>query len=496
MKAILLARVSSEEQENTQSIPAQVDRLQDYAKRKGFTQVETHQITESSTKDTRRKFEKIIETIKHSKEPIALVVETIDRLQRGFRESILLNEYLKAGKLELHFLRENLVMSKDSNSSEHLRWDMGVMFAKNYVMQLSDNVKRSFERKIASKEWLRESPIGYINERDENDKSQIYPDPERAHFIVRLFELYAAGNHSMITLVKEAKDMGLRSKTGKILGTSAIETILKNPFYYGYMRIKGQIYPHRYEPLISKELFDKAKAVREGWHKKPCKYQAIPFAFRGIIQCKVCGSTVTGEIKKGKYTYYHCGKRECEKHSVFVKEADLFSEVEKVFKKLGKLPQHVIDDVIEGLKTASKATTHFHLASMQSLQDEYSRIEKRKSSLYDDKLDGSITRDFYDKKFKEYTEKEADLLQQMKEHQQANTNCAMTASLLLDLAKRAWDIFKSSETPEKRALINFVLQNCILDDKKLEYNLKDPFATIVKYANHPVWQAQKESNPR
>lgn len=78
----------------------------------------------------------------------------------------------------------------------------------------------------------------------------------------------------------------------------------------------------------------------------------------------------------------------------------------------------------------------------------------------------------------------------MKEHQQANTNCAMTASLLLDLAKRAWDIFKSSETPEKRALINFVLQNCILDDKKLEYNLKDPFATIVKYANHPVWQGQ------
>lgn len=66
----------------------------------------------------------------------------------------------------------------------------------------------------------------------------------------------------------------------------------------------------------------------------------------------------------------------------------------------------------------------------------------------------------------------------MKEHQQANTNCAMTASLLLDLAKRA--------------LINFVLQNCILDDKKLEYNLKDPFATIVKYANHPVWQASVE----
>lgn len=312
MKAILLARVSSEEQEDTHSIPAQVERLQEYAKRKGFAQTENHQITESSTKDSRKKFEKIIETIKQSKEPVALIVETIDRLQRGFRESILLNEYLKAGKLELHFLRENLVVNKDSNSSEHLRWDMGVMFAKNYVMQLSDNVRRSFERKIQNGEWLGESPLGYTNERDENNKSQIHPDPDRAHIIIKIFELYSTGNHSMITLAKEVKSMGLKSKKGKTLGVSAIETILKNPFYYGYMRVKGQLYPHKYEPLVPKELFDKCSAVRESWHKKPCKYQAIPFAFRGIIQCKLCGSTVTGEIKKNKYTYYHCGKRNCE----------------------------------------------------------------------------------------------------------------------------------------------------------------------------------------
>ena len=496
MKAILLARVSGQEQEDTHSIPAQVERLQSYAKKNGFTDVEIHQIVESSTKDTRKKFDKLIEAIRQSKEPTALIVETVDRLQRGFRESILLNEFLKAGKLELHFLRESLVLNKDSNSSDHLRWDMGVMFAKNYVMQLSDNVKRSVDRKIASKEWSGQAPIGYLNERDINDKSNIFPDPARAHFIVRLFELYSTGNHSMITLAKEAKDMGLRSRNDKIIGVSTIESILKNPFYYGYMKVKGQLYPHKYEPLILKELFDKCQEVREGWHKKPCKYQAIPFALRGIMKCKVCGSVITGEIKKGKYIYYHCGKRDCERHGIFVKQADIFKEVEKVFKKLNKMPQHVIDDVIEGLKTASKAMTHFHLASMQGLQDEYKRVVERKSKLYDDKLDKSITPDFYDMKFKEYTDKESDLLQQMKEHHQANTNCAMTASLLLDLAKRAWEIFKSSETLEKRALINFVLQNCVLDNKKLEYDLKDPFATIVKYSNLPVWYPGQESNLR
>ncbi len=36
MKAILLARVSSKEQEEGQSIPAQERRLREYAERKGF----------------------------------------------------------------------------------------------------------------------------------------------------------------------------------------------------------------------------------------------------------------------------------------------------------------------------------------------------------------------------------------------------------------------------------------------------------------------------
>ncbi len=63
MKAILLARVSSKEQEDGQSIPAQIRRLTEYAGRLGVTIEHTFQITESSTKETRKEFEKIIKLI-------------------------------------------------------------------------------------------------------------------------------------------------------------------------------------------------------------------------------------------------------------------------------------------------------------------------------------------------------------------------------------------------------------------------------------------------
>ena len=80
MKAIILARISSKEQEEGQSIPSQVRRLTEYALRKDFQISHTFQITESSTKETRKQFDQIIAYVKNAKEPIALITDTVDRL--------------------------------------------------------------------------------------------------------------------------------------------------------------------------------------------------------------------------------------------------------------------------------------------------------------------------------------------------------------------------------------------------------------------------------
>lgn len=116
MKAIILARVSSKEQEEGQSIPSQVRRLTEYALKRNLQVENTFQITESSTKETRKQFDQILSFIKKSKQPIALITDTVDRLQRSFRETPLLDEMRKLGKLELHFLREGLIINKDSTA--------------------------------------------------------------------------------------------------------------------------------------------------------------------------------------------------------------------------------------------------------------------------------------------------------------------------------------------------------------------------------------------
>lgn len=495
MKAIILARVSSEEQEDNHSIPAQVRSLTDYAKVQNLEVHEIHEITESSSTDTRKKFDKIIETITASKEPVALIADTIDRVQRSFRESIVLGDLLKAGKLILHFRRENLVLDKDSNSADLLRWDMGVMFARSYVLQLSDNVKRGNLGKIESGEWTGKAPIGYLNITLEDEKKWIVIDPERGHFVKKIFELYAQGNCSMAMIADEMKKQGLRTLKDKPVNKSTVDLIIRNPFYCGRMLFKGKEYPHKYESLIDEQLFDRVQHVRESWGKKPFQYAAKPFMFRGIIQCAACGSTITAEQKKEKYNYYRCGNPKCEQNKKFTKEEDLVKEVQKVFSAL-ELPQHVIDAVVESLRSFGKAERAFHNNAITSLQAQYNKYEARINAMYDDKLDGSITKEMYDKKLQEYEKKKADILKTMKKHSDAHKDFHMTAAVILDLAKRAYSIFQKADPMEKRQLINYVFQNCTLKDQKLSYKLKSPFDMIANHQDRTVWLPGSDSNRR
>ena len=95
-KAIILARVSTEDQMEGHSIPAQLDKARDYAKRKSLEVISEHQFDESSLKDQRTKFELVIDDIKKARETVALIVETIDRLQRSFKESVMLDSFRKS----------------------------------------------------------------------------------------------------------------------------------------------------------------------------------------------------------------------------------------------------------------------------------------------------------------------------------------------------------------------------------------------------------------
>lgn len=425
-----------------------------------------------------------------------MIVETVDRLQRSFRESVLLDDFRKNGKLDIHFIRENLVIHKDSNSSEIQRWDLAVFIAKSYVGQISDNVKRTFEMKIRKGEYTGKAPIGYLNDEDDKGNKTITIDPARAHFVAKIFELYSTGNYSMKTTAKMADDLGLTSKdkADTRLKARQIEAILNNPFYYGQMLRKGQIYPHKYEPIISYDLFKKCQEVKASYKKQPSKYASRPFILKGLVKCSKCGCAVSPEMHKGKYVYYSCTNYKGVCNREWIREEKLLEPITEVLKNI-VIPQNVIEDITKSLKIVEKSKNEFHSKNLENLRSEYDKIGRRTAVMYEDRLDGRITTDNYDKKLKEYNERQQELLFEMRKYQQANESYYLTANKVLSLAKRAYEIFESSEVEEKRQLVNFLFQNCQLNGKNLLFKLKRPFDTVLQCSRNKQWGDYWDLNP-
>ena len=165
MKAIILARVSTEDQKEAgNSLPAQVARLESYCQRKGFEVVKSISFDESAYKSKRRQFDEIVEYIEQSKEKIAICFDKVDRMSRNVFDKRVAVLYEKAlsGSVELHFVSDGQIINAEISAAEKFNFNMTLGLAKYYSDAISDNVKRSFEIKRRRGDWTGRVRIGYM----------------------------------------------------------------------------------------------------------------------------------------------------------------------------------------------------------------------------------------------------------------------------------------------------------------------------------------------
>jgi len=203
-----------------------------------------------------------------------------------------------------------------------------------------ENVKRGLRAKCEQGWRPGVAPIGYIQDyQARKGGKSILVDEERAPVIRQMFERVAydgwSGRNVLDWLDKTEFSM-LRS--GSRMYLSTIYRILREPFYYGrfeYPRGSGVWYTGSHDPIISKELFDRAQEkldVRPSTHT----WRTKEFAFTRLFTCGSCGSGITAEEKTKRqkngnvhrYVYYHCsyGKdRNCKEKAI--REEELLKQL-------------------------------------------------------------------------------------------------------------------------------------------------------------------------
>lgn len=116
--------------------------------------------------------------------------------------------------------------------------------------------------------------------------------------------------------------------------------------------------------------------------------------------------------------------------------------------------------------------------------------------MYDDKLDGLIDETLFRQKLEDYKKRQVELRDQLARHETADLQFHVTANQVMQLAKRAWDIFESYEVEEKRQLLNFVFQNLKLDGKNLLLTLREPFHLFIQMKDSSGKWGRPDSNWR
>ena len=89
------------------------------------------------------------------------------------------------------------------------------------------------------------------------------------------------------------------------------------------------------------------------------------------------------------------------------------------------------------------------------------------------------------------------MLDAKEKHMKANINYLKLGINIFELSQKVGEIYEKLLTiEEKRELLNFVVSNFRLRDKKIAPVFHNGFQVIAERAKDGNWQGQRESNPQ
>ena len=291
MRAALYARVSTFQQTDKDSIPAQVDALKKYAEEHNYTiqDVYVDDGVSGSLLTERDELQRLLSNVEAGNIDIILVCK-LDRWFRSVKHYMSVQEILDRHGVPWKTIWENY---ETESPTGRLMVTQMLAFAEYECSNTSLRINKTFDYKKKSKEVLSgKIPFGYKIQ----DKHLVI-DPEKADIVRRVFQTYM-DTGSISETLRRTEGLGL-PKTQR-----AIKLLLQNRKYI------GECYgiENYHEAIIDKDVFDLVqdmlkRNVRQNHFRK--------YIFSGLCTCSDCGRRLVGTTDKIKprnerYKVYRC----------------------------------------------------------------------------------------------------------------------------------------------------------------------------------------------
>ncbi|MFC1663654.1 recombinase family protein [Patescibacteria group bacterium] len=506
-KFFIYCRRSTDETKERQllTIESQKKTLLELARRESLDIVDVLEEKRTAFKPGRPVFNNLMNRIGEG-EGNGLLVWKLDRLTRNGLDAGKITWLIDEGKL----LQVRTYEGTYQNTSDS-KFIMDIQFAlsKKYSNDISDNVKRDLKTKVESKrEWPNLSPPGYLNIKEgkisgkgyTSEKQQLLEaraeklkkplkrieiDPIVGPLIQRLFKKEMTGLYTLDQLRESTIRWGLRGRMGKKYSRSAVDMILRKPFYYGLMVLKQGEFEGIHEPLIDKQTFDKVQDILKQ-RAKPIKHN-WNHLFTGLIKCP-CGCFITAEtkVKKNKtnnkihrFTYYHCTKRKGTCKQPAINEKNLLKQLER------KVKAATIDNMIKELlmlaiKEGHEEEKRTHIGGIKRWQIIYKKCEERLERLLDALTDGLVDKEEYVQKRKEILKEKIEAQEKLHNHEKSGKSWRNYTENLIITSNTAYQVFKEGDREHKIALLKAIGEDFLLKDGVIYLKYKEPFNWVIE----------------
>ena len=354
------------------SLDGQQEVVQAYAEKNSLEITEEIRESFSAKKPGRPKFSQMIKRAGKG-EIDGVIAYKLDRLTRNYADLGALAGLIEKG-VEIHDTSYG-VYKDDSNSFIMIGVNTAIASAK--IKGLSEDTRRGLRQKREIGWFPGYAPTGYVN--NKLDKT-IEIDPEKAHFVKKAFKLYDSGRYSLKSLAEKLRSDGFRSRTDSDrIPKTSLEQILKNPFYYGSFRNKGELFQGKHKPLVPKDLWDRVQDRLDSKAQKKDGKKYV-FTYRGFLSCSECGCSITAERQKG-HIYYRCTKSRGKCGQPYVREEELEIQLAGIFDPLAidKQTSDFIRDRLEDLYKEDKA---YQEGVTKSLRSKLAYLKQEKKNLY------------------------------------------------------------------------------------------------------------------
>jgi len=480
LRYYIYARKSTEgEDRQMQSIEDQVEILTKLAKERNLYIKKVYKEAKTAKKpDNREVYTEMMSKVKEGKAD-GILCWKLNRLARN---------PVDGGQISW-MLQKSILKSIQTHEREYLPTDnvlmMSVEFgmANQFLIDLSEDVKRGMEKKIRMGWANGVAPIGYLNHKElETGISIIISDPERFDIIKKMWETMLTGNYNPMSVLRFLNDdWGFRTRRtrksgGNPLSRSGLYKILTNPFYAGMIRYKNEEYPGKHEPMISREDFDRVQKLLN--RKLDHRYRKHHFPFRGIIRCGGCGSMVTASKKykflkstnkRAEYVYHHCGRtkdRSCKQKAINASE--LNGQIDEELSKITILPKFK-DWALDVLNESNDQEIY----DRQKIQENQHRViettQKELDSLTQMRYREIIDDDRFIKEKNKLEDTIENLEEKLKIIQERSKNWLQITEGVFEFATHAREKFiNSDDILEKNDILQTIGTEFILLDGKLE----------------------------